>query len=159
MSVRFLRRLKSLPMKRLFLQTRLMSDKDKDGWSSASSSSDEEGDIRKTEQNNEEKCEVKVSKGPFVPSSDVPGLSSDVYQICESRLFPGVSKEGTYKNPEYFSYHCTSFYNAEIELTPYRLPQPSAIDPSKLPLKFSKMQNPEDCCSDKSREKKEKGCD
>uniref|UniRef100_A0A1B6GSM3 Uncharacterized protein n=1 Tax=Cuerna arida TaxID=1464854 RepID=A0A1B6GSM3_9HEMI len=130
MSLRCLGRLKFPKIRGFLLQIRSISSERDDSYSA--SSDDEVAPAPcKSGQKDEDKEQVKISKGPFIPSPDVPGLSSNVYQISESQLFPGISKEGTYKNPEYFSYHCTSFYDAEIELMPYRLPQPSAIDPLK----------------------------
>lgn len=38
---------------------------------------------------------------------------------------PGASKDGQYKNPEYFCYHSMSYFEAEIEMSKHRLPQPS----------------------------------
>jgi len=38
---------------------------------------------------------------------------------------PGASKDGQYKNPEYFCYNRMSYFEAEIEMSKYRLPQPS----------------------------------
>jgi hypothetical protein len=38
---------------------------------------------------------------------------------------PGASKGGQYKNPEYFCYNKMSYFEAEVELSKYRLPQPS----------------------------------
>lgn len=35
--------------------------------------------------------------------------------------------DGPYKNPQYFSYHKTSYFDAEIEMLQYRLPQPSSL--------------------------------
>ncbi|KAG8328978.1 uncharacterized protein LOC124364936 [Homalodisca vitripennis] len=133
MSLRFLRRLKCSNIRIFALQTRSISSEIDD---LSSASSDEEGASApcKSGQKDEGKEDVKISKEPFIPSPDVPGLSSNVYQISEGQSFPGISKEGTYKNPEYFSYHCTSFYDAQVELMTYRLPQPSSIDtPKKCP--------------------------
>jgi hypothetical protein len=38
---------------------------------------------------------------------------------------PGASKGGQYKNPEYFCYNRMSYFEAEMEMSKYRLPQPS----------------------------------
>lgn len=38
---------------------------------------------------------------------------------------PGASKDGKYKNPEYFCYDRMSYFEAEVEMSKYRLPQPS----------------------------------
>ncbi|CAG9830614.1 unnamed protein product [Diabrotica balteata] len=55
----------------------------------------------------------------------VTGLSDEVLKISDEPVGPGAVKNGIYKNPEYFSYHKYSFYNAKLELAKYRLPQPS----------------------------------
>ncbi|XP_075216548.1 uncharacterized protein LOC142321914 [Lycorma delicatula] len=54
-----------------------------------------------------------------------PGLSNRVIKPPSGKIGPGASKDGEYKNPEYFSYHRTSYFEAEIEMAKYRLPQPS----------------------------------
>ncbi|KAF9801738.1 hypothetical protein SFRURICE_014892 [Spodoptera frugiperda] len=66
-----------------------------------------------------------ASKG--VP--DVPGLSSNVIQPAAAPLGPGVDpkKTGAYKVPEYFQYDNMSFFEAEIEMSKFRCPQPSAL--------------------------------
>jgi len=38
---------------------------------------------------------------------------------------PGTSKDGQYKNPEYFSYHNMSYTDMEIVMKDFRVPQPS----------------------------------
>jgi len=38
---------------------------------------------------------------------------------------PGASKEGEYKNPEYYQYNPMSFYDIEKDMASYRLKQPS----------------------------------
>lgn len=48
-----------------------------------------------------------------------------VFALSIPEVGPGASKHGDYKNPEYFCYKPTSFYDAEIEIAQYRLPQPS----------------------------------
>ncbi|KPI92451.1 PREDICTED: uncharacterized protein LOC106121577 [Papilio xuthus] len=61
--------------------------------------------------------------------SDVPGLSAAVILPAAEPVGPGVdpSKNGPYKVPEYFCYDNTSFFEAEIEMAKFRLPQPSAV--------------------------------
>lgn len=39
---------------------------------------------------------------------------------------PGVTAQSEYKVPEYFCYDKTSYFEAEIEILKYRLPQPSS---------------------------------
>ncbi|XP_050677546.1 uncharacterized protein LOC126974151 [Leptidea sinapis] len=60
---------------------------------------------------------------------NVPGLSSAVIHMSSQPVGPGVdpNKNGPYKVPEYFCYDNMSFFEAEIEMAKYRLPQPSAI--------------------------------
>lgn len=62
-----------------------------------------------------------------ITSVDVPGLSAAVYQVPSGGVGPGAAKDGEYKNPEYYSYHNTSYFEAEIEMLKYRLPQPSSL--------------------------------
>lgn len=109
---------------------RLCSSTDLDSKDSWSSSSDDETYSKIDPPNKDKK---KPHYGKFVPNPDVPGLSSQVVMVSDQEVMKGVSKSGVYKNPEYFSYHPMSFYNAETELTCYRLPQPSAFDPLKQP--------------------------
>lgn len=70
----------------------------------------------------------------FEPNSEVPGLSTDVLKIPDGRVGPGASKTGKYKNVEYFCYNPMSFYDANIELSKFRLPQPSALNPLYQPV-------------------------
>ncbi|XP_054278584.1 uncharacterized protein LOC128997030 [Macrosteles quadrilineatus] len=60
------------------------------------------------------------------PKVDVPGLSSNCVVTPVGEVGPGASKSGAYKNPEYFCYNTTSYFEAEVEMLKYRLPQPSA---------------------------------
>ncbi|KAL0829320.1 hypothetical protein ABMA28_004117 [Loxostege sticticalis] len=61
--------------------------------------------------------------------TDVPGLSSNVVHPASQPVGPGVdpNKSGAYKVPEYFCYDNMSFFEAEIEMSKFRLPQPSAL--------------------------------
>lgn len=61
--------------------------------------------------------------------TDVPGLSDSCLSHPTEPVGPGVepSKSGDYKVPEYFCYNVMSYYEAEIEMSKYRLPQPSSI--------------------------------
>lgn len=56
---------------------------------------------------------------------DVPGLSARVVNVPGNEVGPGASKNSSYKNPEYFCYNNTSYFEAELEMQKYRLPQPS----------------------------------
>ncbi|XP_049875526.1 uncharacterized protein LOC126373400 [Pectinophora gossypiella] len=60
---------------------------------------------------------------------DVPGLSSAVVEPASQPVGPNVdpAKSGAYKVPEYYCYNNTSYFEAEIEMLKYRLPQPSAL--------------------------------
>lgn len=60
-----------------------------------------------------------------LPSAEVPGLSSDVLKVPNEPVGPGASKAADYKNPEYYCYDKTSYFQAEIEMLKYRCPQPS----------------------------------
>lgn len=57
------------------------------------------------------------------PSVQVSGLS--VAKVPTEPVGPGATKAGEYKNPEYFCYDKTSYFEAEIEMLKYRCPQPS----------------------------------
>lgn len=61
--------------------------------------------------------------------SNVPGLSSAVIEPAAAPVGPNVEpdKSGAYKVPEYFCYNNTSFFEAEIEMSKFRCPQPSAL--------------------------------
>ncbi|CAH2269215.1 uncharacterized protein LOC120631510 [Pararge aegeria] len=61
--------------------------------------------------------------------SNVPGLSSAVIHPASEPLGPGVDpqKSGPYKVPEYFCYDNMSYFEAEIEMSKFRLPQPSSL--------------------------------
>lgn len=63
------------------------------------------------------------------PNIEVPGLSSAVVRPASQPVGPNVdpTKSGAYKVPEYFCYDNMSFFEAEVEMAKYRLPQPSAI--------------------------------
>ncbi|KAJ1524276.1 hypothetical protein ONE63_010789 [Megalurothrips usitatus] len=69
------------------------------------------------------------AKGSAVSSAipDVPGLSKKVLDVPNAEVGPGASKSTQYKNPEYFCYNNTSYFEAEIEMLKYRCPQPSAL--------------------------------
>lgn len=58
--------------------------------------------------------------------ADVPGLSVRVVNVPGNEVGPGASKNSDYKNPEYFCYNSTSYFEAELEMQKYRLPQPSS---------------------------------
>ncbi|XP_076252604.1 uncharacterized protein LOC143191435 [Rhynchophorus ferrugineus] len=56
---------------------------------------------------------------------NVPGLSQNVVKVTTEPVGPGASKSSGYKNPEYFCYDKTSYFEAEVEMLKYRCPQPS----------------------------------
>ncbi|XP_069681636.1 uncharacterized protein [Periplaneta americana] len=70
---------------------------------------------------------AKPAPAAAKPVTDVPGLSSAVYKLPSGEVGPGASKDGSYKNPEYFCYNRISYFEAEIEMLKYRLPQPSSL--------------------------------
>ena len=39
---------------------------------------------------------------------------------------PGASKDGLYKNPEYYQYNPMSYFDIEKDMMAYRLPQPTS---------------------------------
>lgn len=69
----------------------------------------------------------ETSEPHNVADTSVPGLSSKVVTISTGEVGPGASRGGQYKNVEYFCYHKMSYFDAELEMLQYRLPQPSAV--------------------------------
>ncbi|XP_026289121.1 uncharacterized protein LOC113214072 [Frankliniella occidentalis] len=67
--------------------------------------------------------------GSSTPSPNVTGLSKNVLDVPNTEVGPGASKNTAYKNPEYFCYNQTSYFEAEVEMLKYRCPQPSALTP------------------------------
>lgn len=70
------------------------------------------------------------SSRPSTPQvAEVPGLSSAVVMPATGPVGPDVDpqKAGAYKVPEYFCYNNMSYFEAEIEMSKFRLPQPSAL--------------------------------
>lgn len=65
------------------------------------------------------------SPTPTPNATEVPRLSAAVVKVASEPVGPGAAKNGNYKNPEYFCYDRTSYYEAEIEMLQYRCPQPS----------------------------------
>ena len=49
-----------------------------------------------------------------------------IFQFITS-VGPGASKDGPYKNPEYYTYNEMSFYDIEKDMKSFRLPQPSSL--------------------------------
>lgn len=47
--------------------------------------------------------------------------------FCTVERVKKAAENGPYKNPQYFSYHKTSYFDAEIEMLQYRLPVPSSL--------------------------------
>ena len=56
---------------------------------------------------------------------DAPGLSNKIVNVPSGEVGPGASKSSVYKNVEYFCYNNVSYFEAEVEMLKYRLPQPS----------------------------------
>lgn len=75
------------------------------------------------------KTQASATPAGNVVNTNVPGLSPAVILPANQPLGPGVDpkKSGAYKVPEYFCYNSGSYYEAEVELAKYRLPQPSAV--------------------------------
>ncbi|XP_029734697.1 uncharacterized protein LOC115269975 [Aedes albopictus] len=63
---------------------------------------------------------------PKPVSGDVPGLSSKCVHSKTGPIGPGASRDGDYKVPEYYCYDKNSYFEAEIEMLKFRLPQPSS---------------------------------
>lgn len=59
-------------------------------------------------------------------SGDVPGLSSNVVKQTSEPVGPGASKSADYKCPEYYNFNEMSYFEAEVEMAQYRLPQPDS---------------------------------
>ncbi|KAI5643331.1 NADH dehydrogenase [ubiquinone] flavoprotein 3, mitochondrial domain-containing protein [Phthorimaea operculella] len=61
--------------------------------------------------------------------TDVPGLSTACIEPANEPVGPNVDpkKSGAYKTPEYFQYNAMSYFEAEVEMAKYRIPQPSAL--------------------------------
>ncbi|XP_025415713.1 NADH dehydrogenase [ubiquinone] flavoprotein 3, mitochondrial [Sipha flava] len=78
--------------------------------------------------NNQFRRYVATTEKPKETIPNVKGLSSKV--IIASPPPERIKKaaaNGPYKNPQYFSYHKNSYFDAEIEMHKYRLPQPSSL--------------------------------
>ncbi|XP_073945842.1 NADH:ubiquinone oxidoreductase subunit V3 [Choristoneura fumiferana] len=62
-------------------------------------------------------------------NANVTGLSHACIAPASQPVGPGVdpNKSGAYKVPEYFCYNNMSYFEAEIEMSKYRCPQPSAL--------------------------------
>uniref|UniRef100_A0A1Q3FN19 Putative mitochondrial nadh-ubiquinone oxidoreductase 9 kDa subunit-like protein n=1 Tax=Culex tarsalis TaxID=7177 RepID=A0A1Q3FN19_CULTA len=67
-----------------------------------------------------------AAAAPKAVSGDVPGLSSKCVHSKSGPIGPGASRDGEYKVPEYYCYDRNSYFEAEIEMSKFRLPQPSA---------------------------------
>jgi len=61
-------------------------------------------------------------------SSSVAEPPSNVFKKAGGTkdLGPGASKEGKYKNPEYFQYHSMSYAEMDVVMSRFRLAQPSS---------------------------------
>ncbi|CAH1708598.1 NADH dehydrogenase [ubiquinone] flavoprotein 3, mitochondrial [Aphis gossypii] len=71
---------------------------------------------------------VATTEKPKDITSNVKGLSSKVIIANPPpERVRKAAENGPYKNPQYFSYHKNSYFDAEIEMHKYRLPQPSSL--------------------------------
>lgn len=68
-----------------------------------------------------------ATQKPKAGIPDVPGLSKNCVLPKAHPVGPGASTDGDYKVPEYFCYDKTSYYEAEVEMEKFRLPQPSSL--------------------------------
>lgn len=71
---------------------------------------------------------VRANQTSSTSQSSIPnvkGLSSNVVSVPNEEVGPGAAKSSNYKNPEYFCYNSTSYFEAEVEMLKFRLPQPS----------------------------------
>ncbi|KAG5877852.1 hypothetical protein JTB14_007248 [Gonioctena quinquepunctata] len=73
------------------------------------------------------KPKASISESDSIPN--VQGLSEACLKVPNDPVGPGAAKNSGYKNPEYFSYDKTSYFEAEIEMLKYRCPQPSSDKP------------------------------
>jgi len=60
-----------------------------------------------------------------VAEPKVPSIH--VFRQISGKIGPNASKEGQYKNPEYYCYHRLSYNDMEIEMKDKRLKQPSSL--------------------------------
>lgn len=72
---------------------------------------------------------INYDKSTITNIPKVPGLSAACLKIPNNPVGPGAAKNTGYKNPEYFCYDKTSYFEAEIEMLKYRCPQPSTNKP------------------------------
>ncbi|XP_057669612.1 mucin-2-like [Diorhabda carinulata] len=96
----------------------------------SSPSQDETSDSEsKHEDCNANETSPDSENSPTAPAvnsiSEVPGLSANVVKVPDHPVGPKAAKNSTYKNPEYFCYQKYSFNDALVELSKFRLPQPS----------------------------------
>lgn len=63
---------------------------------------------------------------PKAVTGDVQGLSGKCVHSKSGPIGPGAARDGDYKVPEYFCYDRVSYYEAEVEMEKFRIPQPSA---------------------------------
>lgn len=80
--------------------------------------------IRSFSQN----IESRIPAAKAIPQTNVnvPGLSANCIKKTSGPVGPGAKVDGEYKVPEYFSYNNMSYYEAEIEMSKFRCPQPKA---------------------------------
>ncbi|XP_055610048.1 uncharacterized protein LOC129756991 [Uranotaenia lowii] len=66
-----------------------------------------------------------ASAVPKAVTGDVPGLSNKCVITKSGPLGPGAARDADYKVPEYYCYDKNSYFEAEIEMEKFRIPQPS----------------------------------
>lgn len=69
----------------------------------------------------------KTATATTIPK--VRGLTEACLKVPKDPVGPGAAKNTGYKNPEYFCYDKTSYFEAEIEMLKFRCPQPSTSKP------------------------------
>ncbi|MPC27646.1 actin cytoskeleton-regulatory complex protein pan-1-like [Portunus trituberculatus] len=69
---------------------------------------------------------------PAAPSKSAPQPAALKYSSAATPpppsqpVGPGADKTGSYPNTEYYSYNKLSYFDLEVEMSPDRLPQPTA---------------------------------
>ncbi|KAI9556539.1 hypothetical protein GHT06_016329 [Daphnia sinensis] len=69
---------------------------------------------------------AKVPKAS-TPNPKAAAAATEKPPAKEPVVGPGASKQGPYKNPEYYTYNIMSHYDIEKAMKPFRIPQPSSL--------------------------------
>lgn len=69
---------------------------------------------------------IPAPSPPTPQVKSVPGLSAACVKSKSELVGPGASATAQYKVPEYFCYDKSTYFEAEVEMASFRLPQPSA---------------------------------